>query len=137
MLCLPVALLLLLLPPQASASALDDCSSRRPGGGTDRDYRVLRFNPAWLQGGSASAGPTDEELTASAQLCCVHTHIALDGSLQAPVLVTYDRSSITLGGAASLSTTAQLAMDRVCGMSMGSSDCSGSAAPVRVLAYCS
>jgi len=104
-------------------AGLDACRSSRPGGGSDRNYRVLRF-PANAQ---LRDTPTAEQQLAADQLCCTYTRVELvsSGGGSSATLVTYDRDERSVSGGTFVAA-AQDAVSQICSMSMGSRDCTSS-----------
>lgn len=108
-------------PPPSPPTALPACSSNRPGGGW-ATHRTLALPTAMVH--AASQAQATAWATA---LCCVYTWLEASSSLAAPRLTTYDGGHIHYEGAASLEAVAQAALDDVCGMGMGATDCSSGA----------
>jgi hypothetical protein len=108
-------------------AGLDACRSSRPGGGSDRNYRVLRFPANAQLRDSVRDTPTAEQQLAADQLCCTYTRVELvsSGGGSSATLVTYDRDERSVSGGTFVAA-AQDAVSQICSMSMGSRDCTSS-----------
>ena len=99
--------------PASMASTVPTCTSRRPGGGSVRDFRTLYIPQAFLDAANASAVAAH-----SGRLCCVYTRTTLTNR-DRPYLVTYDNNERAVDGA-SFEQAADSAFNAMCNMGMTS-----------------
>jgi len=115
-----LALLLLLSPLNCGATGLMGFGcARTRSTGSSHDRRTLHI-PAAMWDRAVSA----EDLMWAEKLCCVYTWTAREESESQVYLSLYDGGTRQYPLAASFSAAAQSAYLAICGMSMGSDDCS-------------
>ena len=100
------------LPSSARSEPLVRCDSDRPGSQT---HRTLYIPPDYVEG-------SDDERRAGAALCCVYTHVEVDGDCDRPWMELYYGWQWMEERATALRVMED-AMDDVCDMQMGAQDC--------------
>ena len=99
-------------------ASLPPCLSDRPG---DESYRTLYVPQSFVD-----SAPPVALVSWSQKLCCTFNRLAITTEA-VPFLITYDGGKRTYGGASTFVAAATAAHADVCGMSMGSQDCSNGA----------
>lgn len=100
------------------ATSLPTCDSDRPGG---ESHRTLYVNENKLSRGQDEDLDNNDNVKWANALCCVYTHVEISSD-RSDTMELYDGSTIKVE-ASTFVEMAELAMEKICKMSMGKVDC--------------